>query len=129
MPSCTIIGMSWASVSPTVLPLAGVVIVIGACGTLLGQHLVMRVDARREAAKQASDQRSERKEAIIGSLAANRASRAAPRAADHTEYGTGDEERAYRHRLRKEHPSAVPGTGHGIYVSRRLGLIPGDRDS
>jgi hypothetical protein len=64
LPSCIIIGMSWASVSPTVLPLAGVV--IGACGTLLGQHLAMRVDARREAAKQASDQRTEQKEAIIG---------------------------------------------------------------
>jgi hypothetical protein len=60
--------MSWASVSPTVLPLAGVV--IGACGTLLGQHLAMRVDARREADRRASDQRAERKEAIIGFLSA-----------------------------------------------------------
>jgi hypothetical protein len=68
LPSCIIIGMSWASVSPTVLPLAGVV--IGACGTLLGQHLAMRVDARREAARQASDQRTERKEAVIGFLSA-----------------------------------------------------------
>jgi hypothetical protein len=59
LPSCIIIGMSWASVSPTVLPLAGVV--IGACGTLLGQHLAMRVDARREAARQASDQRTDGK--------------------------------------------------------------------
>jgi len=33
--------MSRASVSPTVLPLAGVV--IGACGTLLGQYLALRV--------------------------------------------------------------------------------------
>jgi hypothetical protein len=32
--------MSWAAVSSTVLPLAGVV--IGACGTLLGQHLALR---------------------------------------------------------------------------------------
>jgi hypothetical protein len=54
--------------SPTVLPLAGVV--IGACGTLLGQHLAMRVDARREAARRASDQRAERKDAIIGFLSA-----------------------------------------------------------
>jgi hypothetical protein len=60
--------MSWASVSPTVLPLAGVA--IGACGTLLGQHLAMRVDARREAAKQAVDQRAERKDAIIEFLSA-----------------------------------------------------------
>jgi hypothetical protein len=60
--------MSWASVSPTVLPLVGVA--IGACGTLLGQHLAMRVDARREAARRASDQRAERKDAIIGFLSA-----------------------------------------------------------
>lgn len=63
-----IVGMSWASVSPTVLPLAGVV--VGACGTLLGQHQALRVDARREAARRALDQRAERKEAIIGFLAA-----------------------------------------------------------
>ena len=60
--------MSWASVSSTILPLAGVV--TGACGTLLGQHQVLRVDARREAAKRALDQRAERKEAIIGFLGA-----------------------------------------------------------
>lgn len=60
--------MSWASVSSTVLPLAGVV--IGACGTLLGQHLALRVDARREAASRAADQRAERKDAIIGYLSA-----------------------------------------------------------
>jgi hypothetical protein len=60
--------MSWAAVSPTTLPLAGVV--IGACGTLLGQHQALRVDARREAAKRASDQRTERKDAIIGFLGA-----------------------------------------------------------
>lgn len=60
--------MSWASVSPTVLPLAGVV--IGACGTLLGQQLAMRVEAHREAARRASDQRAERKDAIIGFLSA-----------------------------------------------------------
>jgi hypothetical protein len=60
--------MSGASVSPTVLPLVGVA--IGACGTLLGQHLAMRVDARREAARRASDQRAERKDAIIGFLSA-----------------------------------------------------------
>jgi hypothetical protein len=60
--------MSWSSVSPTVLPLAGVV--VGACGALLGQHLALRVDERRETAKRASDQRAERKEAIIGFLSA-----------------------------------------------------------
>jgi hypothetical protein len=43
-----IVGMSWASVSSTILPLAGVV--IGASGTLLGQRQALRVDARREAA-------------------------------------------------------------------------------
>jgi len=57
-----------ASLSSTVLPLAGVV--IGACGTLLGQHLALRVDARREAAQRASDRRAERKDAIIGFLSA-----------------------------------------------------------
>jgi hypothetical protein len=53
--------MDWAS---TVLPLAGVV--IGACGTLLGQHMAQRVDSRREAASRAAGQRAERKDAIIG---------------------------------------------------------------
>ena len=66
--TCIIVGMSWASVSPTALPLAGVA--IGACGTLLGQHMAIRVDARREAARRALDQRAERKEAIIGFLSA-----------------------------------------------------------
>ena len=60
--------MSWASVSSTILPLAGVV--IGACGALLGQHQALRVDARREAAKRALDQPAERKEAIFGFLEA-----------------------------------------------------------
>ena len=64
--------MGWASVSPTVLPLVGVA--IGACGTLLGQHLAMRVEARREAARRASDQRAERKDATIGFLSATRES-------------------------------------------------------
>jgi hypothetical protein len=60
--------MTWTTVSSTILPLAGVV--IGACGTLLGQHQALRIDARREAAKRALDQRAERKEAIIGFLGA-----------------------------------------------------------
>jgi hypothetical protein len=60
--------MSWASVSPTVLPLAGVI--VGAGSTLLGQHLAVRRDARREAAQRAADQRAERKDAIIGFLSA-----------------------------------------------------------
>src|SRR5205807_439571 len=64
----TIIGMSWASVSSAILPLAG--IVIGASGTLLGQRQAMRVDASREADRRALDQRAERKEAIIGFLGA-----------------------------------------------------------
>jgi hypothetical protein len=60
--------MSWASVSPTVLPLAGVI--VGASSTLLGQHLTIRRDARREAAQRVADQRAERKDAIIGFLSA-----------------------------------------------------------
>lgn len=60
--------MSWASVSSAVLPLVGVV--IGASGTLLGQYLALRVDARREAAQRTADQRAERKDAIIGFLSA-----------------------------------------------------------
>jgi len=60
--------MSWAAVSPAILPLAGVV--VGACGMLLGQHQALRVDARREAAKRALDERAERKDAIIGFLGA-----------------------------------------------------------
>ena len=60
--------MSWASVSPTVLPLAGVI--VGAGSTLLGQHLAIRRDAHREAAQRAADQRAERKDAIIGFLSA-----------------------------------------------------------
>jgi hypothetical protein len=60
--------MGWASVSTTVLPLAGVV--IGACGTLLGQRMALQIDARREAARRAADQRGERKDAIIGFLSA-----------------------------------------------------------
>jgi hypothetical protein len=60
--------MSWASVSPTVLPLAGVI--VGASSTFLGQYLATRRDARREAAQRFADQRAERKEAIIGLLSA-----------------------------------------------------------
>jgi hypothetical protein len=56
-------GMSWASVRPTVLPLVGVA--IGACGTLLGRHMAMRTDACREAARRTSDQHAERKDAIV----------------------------------------------------------------
>jgi len=55
-------------VSSTILPLAGVV--IGACGTLLGRHQALHVDARRESARRALDQRAERKDAIIGFLSA-----------------------------------------------------------
>jgi hypothetical protein len=60
--------MSWASVSPTVLTLAGVI--VGASSTLLGQHLALRKDARREAAQRVADERAERKDAIIGFLSA-----------------------------------------------------------
>ena len=60
--------MSWASVSSTVLPLAGVI--LGSASTLVGQYLVLRGGARRDAAQRAAERRAERKEAIIGFLSA-----------------------------------------------------------
>lgn len=60
--------MSWASVSSTVLPLAGVA--LGSGSTLVGQYLALRGGARRDAAQQAAERRAERKEAIIGFLSA-----------------------------------------------------------
>jgi hypothetical protein len=47
-----------SSVSTVVLPLAGVM--IGASSTLLGQHMMLRVDARREPARRMADQREVR---------------------------------------------------------------------
>jgi len=43
---------------------------LGAIGTLLGQHLALRVDVRRDAAERAANRRAERKDAIIGFLSA-----------------------------------------------------------
>lgn len=63
-----IVFMSWASVSSTVLPLAGVI--LGSASTLVGQYLALRGGARRDAARQAAEQRAERKEAIVGFLSA-----------------------------------------------------------
>lgn len=60
--------MGWASVSDTVLPLIGVA--LGTTGTLLGQLLATRVEARRELSKIAEGKRQERKAAIIDFLAA-----------------------------------------------------------
>ncbi|MCO5997491.1 hypothetical protein [Actinoallomurus rhizosphaericola] len=57
--------MTWYA---TVLPLAGVV--LGSAGTLVGQYLTTRVDARRERRAQATAERAERKEAILGFLSA-----------------------------------------------------------
>ncbi|TYK43824.1 hypothetical protein [Actinomadura decatromicini] len=56
------------SVSTTVLPLAGVV--LGSAGTLIGQYLSTRVEARRARFEQASAERSERKAALIEFLSA-----------------------------------------------------------
>ena len=60
--------MDWVSVSSPVLPLAGVI--LGVTGALLGQHMALRVDVRRDASQRAAEQRAERKEAIIGFLSA-----------------------------------------------------------
>ncbi len=56
------------SVTATVLPLAGVV--LGSAGTLVGQYLSTRVEARRTRFEQASAERSERKEALMEFLSA-----------------------------------------------------------
>ncbi|RFS86805.1 hypothetical protein D0T12_00500 [Actinomadura spongiicola] len=56
------------SVSTTVLPLAGVV--LGSAGTLIGQYLSTRVEARRARFEQASAERSERKAALLEFLSA-----------------------------------------------------------
>ena len=60
--------MGWANVSSTVLPLVGVA--LGTTGTLLGQLLLTRVEARRELFKIEEARRQERKAAIVDYLAA-----------------------------------------------------------
>ncbi|WP_460356976.1 hypothetical protein [Actinoallomurus acanthiterrae] len=57
--------MTW---SATLLPLAGVA--LGSGGTLVGQYLTTRVDARRQRREQLAAERGERKEAILGFLSA-----------------------------------------------------------
>ncbi|MEV0403368.1 hypothetical protein [Actinoallomurus sp. NPDC050550] len=54
--------------SATLLPLAGVA--LGSGGTLVGQYLTTRVDARRQRREQLAAERGERKEAILGFLSA-----------------------------------------------------------
>jgi hypothetical protein len=56
------------SVSTTVLPLAGVA--LGSTGTLIGQYLSTRVEARRAKHERSSSERAERKEAIMEFLSA-----------------------------------------------------------
>lgn len=60
--------LSGVSVATTVLPLAGVA--LGSAGTLIGQYLSTRVEARRARFEQASAERSERKEALMEFLSA-----------------------------------------------------------
>jgi hypothetical protein len=55
-------------VMSALLPLVGVL--LGAAGTVAGQYLATRSDARRDAARRASDSRLERKAAIVDFLAA-----------------------------------------------------------
>ncbi|MGI8329948.1 hypothetical protein ACRYCC_08270 [Actinomadura scrupuli] len=57
--------MNWVT---TVLPLAGVV--LGSSGTLIGQYLSTRVDARREQHEHRVAERAERKQAIMDFLSA-----------------------------------------------------------
>lgn len=56
------------SLSATVLPLAGVA--LGSAGTLVGQYLSTRVDARRARFERDSAERAERKEALMEFLSA-----------------------------------------------------------
>ena len=62
------LAMSWSAVSATVLPLVGVA--LGTSGTLLGQYVVTRSDARRERHRRTEARRLEGKEAIVGFVAA-----------------------------------------------------------
>jgi len=56
------------SAATTILPLAGVA--LGSAGTLIGQYLSTRVDARRARFEQVSAERAERKEALVEFLSA-----------------------------------------------------------
>jgi hypothetical protein len=60
--------LSVMSLSTTLLPLAGVA--LGSAGTLIGQYLSTRVEARRVRFEQFSAERAERKEALMEFLSA-----------------------------------------------------------
>lgn len=60
--------LSGVSVATTVLPLAGVA--LGSAGTLVGQYISTRVDARRARFERDSAERAERKEALMEFLSA-----------------------------------------------------------
>lgn len=55
--------MSWSAISPTVLPLIGVL--LGTTATLVSQYLSTRVSQREAVAQRTSDLRAERKAAIV----------------------------------------------------------------
>jgi len=58
--------MDGAALSATILPLVGVA--LGTAGTLTGQYLATRGEARRHTDQRAAETRAERKEAIVGFL-------------------------------------------------------------
>jgi hypothetical protein len=58
--------MIWSTISPTILPLVGVL--LGTTATLVSQYLSTRLSQREAAARRASDQRAERKAAIVDFL-------------------------------------------------------------
>ncbi|MFI6458693.1 hypothetical protein ACIBF6_45005 [Streptosporangium amethystogenes] len=58
--------MTWDAFSTTVLPLLGVL--LGTCGTLLGQYLATRVDSKRLEHDRLAAMRAERKAAILSFL-------------------------------------------------------------
>ncbi|MEV6152571.1 hypothetical protein AB0L53_19705 [Nonomuraea sp. NPDC052129] len=58
--------MTWEAFSTTVLPLLGVL--LGTCGTLLGQYLATRVDSKRLEHDRLAAMRAERKAAILSFL-------------------------------------------------------------
>ncbi|MBB2748362.1 UNVERIFIED_ORG: hypothetical protein FHR35_008255 [Microbispora rosea subsp. rosea] len=60
--------MDWKTMSPTLLPLLGVL--LGTCGTLLGQYLGTRMDSKRLAYEKRIAEHAERKSAILSFLEA-----------------------------------------------------------
>ncbi|GII77450.1 hypothetical protein Sru01_24320 [Sphaerisporangium rufum] len=60
--------MDWKTMSATLLPLLGVL--LGTCGTLLGQYLGTRMDSKRLAYEKRMAERAERKSAILSFLEA-----------------------------------------------------------